>query len=72
MSENRLATSVLTALVEIERFSDTLESISGTADRQLLTEATSRRLYMMLHTVSTNLRIASEYIDLELKRNAPY
>lgn len=72
MSENRLATSVLTALVEIERFSDSLESISAKSDRSVLTQATTRRLYMMLHTVSTNLRIASEYIDLELERNVNY
>lgn len=72
MTENRLATSVLTALVEIERFSDSLEAISGTADRQLLTQATNHRLHTMLQTVSANLRIASEYIDLELERNAPY
>lgn len=72
MSENRLATSVLTAFVEIERFSESLDSISSTADRKVLTQVTTRRLYQMLHTVSTNLRIAAEYIDLELERNVNY
>lgn len=68
MDENRLARSVLTALVEIERFTQTLDRVSN-AGAQAPSQVLTLGLEQMLQSVATNLHIATEFIALELDRN---
>lgn len=68
MRGNRLANTVLTVIVELERYHEALERVSN-ASEMLHSEVTTDQLELALQSIALHLRTAAQYLTQELERH---